>query len=694
MKSFFLYFFLFFLISIRAQHQDNVDFLRAKVDIDINTEDEGIEGKVSYQFTALKKLDSFFLDARDLSISTVHIDNRKVKFQNDGKTLRVYKRLRQNKSYTLDISYWCRPKQTVYFTGWNDQGPIKQVWTQGQGKYTSHWLPSFDDMEEKVEFDLSIAFEKDYTVIANGTLLAEEEVNGRKKWSFDMDRPMSSYLLAFAIGNYSTKQILSDKGTPIRLNFYPTDSLLVEPTYRYTKDILDFLEREIGVPYPWSKYELVPVRDFLYAGMENTGNVIFSDNYMIDSIVFKDHNFVNVNAHEMAHQWFGDLVTQKDGHAHWLHEGFATYYALLAEKEIFGDPYYYWKLYGSARDLKAATENDRGEALLDPKAGSATFYEKGAWAVHMLRKQLGEIAFKKGIVGFLEKYGFRNAGIADFLKEMEQASGTDLGPYKRKWLEGKEFPYLEVKATLMSESKDLQQFFKLQEELVTDTNDRETIIRRYWDNTESILLRAKIIETYYKMLPEEFLAEAFGSGNVTIRQALAVSAGRVPMGLRKEFESLLNDESYVTIEHILYKLWIHFPTERIGYLDRTKNITGFPDRNIRILWLTLALLTKEYDPHKSGEYYKELSGYTSAEYPFEVRQNAFRFLYDTIGFSDRNLLDLIQAAQHRTWQFKKFAGTMLDQLLEQEGHKIRIEKLLGKLNEAELRYMKSKLKKQ
>src|SRR5690606_20217876 len=169
---------------------------------------------------------------------------------------------------------------------------------------------------------------------------------------------------------------------------------------------------------------------------------------------------------------------------------------------------------------------------------------------------------------------------------------------------------------------------------------------------------------------------------------------RVSLGLKEGFESLLDDESYLTLEHVLYKLWIYFPSERIEYLNRTKNITGFPDKNIRILWLTLALLTKDFEPQKSGEYYKELSGYTSADYPFEVRQNTFRFLKDAIGFSDGNLLDLIQASQHRSWQFRKFAGIMLDQLLDEEDYRMRIKKLSGKLNEAELRYMNNKLKTQ
>lgn len=694
MKSAFLYFFLFFSIFIRAQHQEKVDFIHAKVDIDIIPEEEVVKGKVTYRFKTLQKLDSFFLDAHDMTIVTVLLDNKKVKFRNNGKTLTIYKRLRADKSHTLDISYWCRPKQTVYFTGWNDRDSLKQVWTQGQGKYSSHWLPSFDDMREKVEFDLNIGFDKDYTVIANGTLTGTEMVNDRKRWSFNMDHPMSSYLLAFAAGKYNNEQLLSTNGIPIRLNYYPKDSLLLEPTYRYTRDILEFLEREIGVAYPWLKYELVPVRDFLYAGMENTGAVIFSDSYVIDSIAFRDRNFVNVNAHEMAHQWFGNLVTQEDGNAHWLHEGFATYYALLAEREIFGEPYFYWKLYDSAKRLGEASENNKGEALTDPKASSLTFYEKGAWAVYMLRKELGETAYKKGIARFLEKYKFRNVGIADFIREMEMASGTDLEPYTEKWLQGRKFPFLEAKEILAAESRELAQFFRLQQELITNSANKETIVQRYWDDTESELLRAKIIGTYYSSLSTEFLRKAFSNGDVGIRQALAIAVQQVPLDLKSEFESLLSDESYLTLEYILYKLWIYFPSERMGYLNRTKGITGFPDKNIRVLWLTLALLTKDYEPQKSGEYYEELSGYTGSEYPFGVRQNAFGFLKDVIGFSDRNLLDLIQAGQHRTWQFRNYVGALLDQLLEQEAYRERIKKLSEKLNESELRYMNNKLKAQ
>ncbi|MDX1328576.1 MAG: M1 family peptidase, partial [Arenibacter sp.] len=163
--------------------------------------------------------------------------------------------------------------------------------------------------------------------------------------------------------------------------------------------------------------------------------------------------------------------------------------------------------------------------------------------------------------------------------------------------------------------------------------------------------------------------------------------------LKADFESLLNDESYLTQEHILYKLWIYFPEEREKYLNHTINTIGFPDRNMRILWLTLALVTKDYNPKNRTSYYEELNGYTDPSYPFEVRQNAFGMLMEVIGLSDKNLLDLIQATQHHSWQFRQFSRKMIDHLLEEEGMPKRIENLMGKLNDEERRYMNTKLKK-
>ena len=688
------FFALLFLISliISAQHQEKVDFIQGKVDIKVDPINENISGSVTYLMNVLQKADTVFLDAQNLNIIEVKLNNKKVKSTNNGKKIVIHKRLKANKTYSLSIIYSAHPRQTVYFLGWKDHLPgNEQVWTQGQGKYTSHWLPSFDDMTEKVEYDLDISFDKKYEVIANGTLIATKELDGLRKWSFNMENPMSSYLLAFAIGDYHKKEVESNSGIPINLYFYPGDSAKVEPTYRHTTDIFNFLEKEIGVPYPWQNYKQVPVRDFLYAGMENTGTTIFSDSYIIDSTAFKDRNYVNVNAHEMAHQWFGNLVTEVDGSSHWLHEGFATYYALLAEKELFGEEYYYWKLYDTAIQLKDLTNKNMGEALVDPKAGSLTFYEKGAWALHVLREQIGEKRFRQGIQRYLKKYGFKNVTIDNLIEEMEGETHNDLAVFRKRWLVDKGFPFNEAKKILISESEDVKTFLEIQKDMTISRTDNQTIITRYWENTDSDALKARIIKTYYKSLSQEFVRKVLRSESVMVRQALAVSVGQLPLELKSEYESLLEDESYITKEAMLYKLWINYPNDRANYLNRTKDIVGFSNRNVRLLWLTLALLTKDYEPNDTNEYYMELSGYTSPVYSNEVRQGAFQFLEQLIGFSDNNLLDLVDATQHHSWQFKKYARTLLDQLLEKKDYRDRLDKLKVKFNKEELRYISNKL---
>ena len=693
------YFFLFtlcvFSSVILAQHQDKVDFTKANVSIQINPDAREIIGEVVYDFEVLEKVDSVFLDARNIDFSSIRLNNKKVRFNNNGQTISIYKKFKKGKTYALTLKYNAKPKQAVYFVGYEDHiDGNEQVWTQGQGKYTSHWLPSFDDMEEKVEFDLSISFDDAYEVVANGKLQKVSENDGLKTWSFDMGNPMSSYLLVFTIGDYDKQELTSSSGINITNYYYPKDSLRVEPTYRYTKEIFDFLEKEIGVPYPWQDYKQVPVKDFLYAGMENTGATTFSDSFVIDSTAFVDKNYVNVNAHEMAHQWFGNLVTERNGNHHWLHEGFATYYAYLAEKEIFGDAYFYWKLYDTAEQLQSLAEEGKGEALTNPKASSLTFYEKGAWALMMLKEQIGDHTFKQGIKNYLEKYKFNNVTIQDFMSEIEVASGMDLTDFVALWLDSPIFPYKKAKEHLMAHSKSVEDLFEMKWELTTSLEHKSEIIQKYWNSTNSEDLKERIISKYHKSFSPELVSEAFGSESIKIRQALALAYGKVPMELKTEYESLLNDKSYVTLEHALYRLWISFPQDRFCFLEKTKTTFGLPNKNVRLLWLLLAILTKDYDNDLKDTYRSKLFDYTNPKYSMEIRQGAFGLIGEVFEFSDQNLLDLLNASEHHSWQFRKYARNLFDGLLKDDEQRKRLIALLKEVNDDEFRYINSKLNKQ
>lgn len=713
MNRFFFFFFLAQLSFLKAQQVSYVDFEHGVADISIYPETQKVEGEITYKFKVLQDIDSLSVDAQNMQFNTVLLNGKKVKYINTGTKLLVYKKLRSETSHSLQVKYKTIPKKAMYFIDWKHNGSEegssdntlegsyqqavkKQVWTQGQGKYTSNWLPSFDDMNEKVEFDVSITFPKDYEVVANGKLIKTEEKDSMKTWYYDMVNPMSSYLLALVAGKYHKKTEYSKSGIPIELYYYPEDSLKFEPTYRYTKKIFDFLEEEIGVPYPWQNYKQIPVKDFMYAGMENTTATIFSDTYVIDSISFIDKNYVNVNAHELAHQWFGDLVTEESGTHHWLHEGFATYYALLAEKEIFGNDYYYWKLYQSSQQLIALSEQGQGESLLNPKASSLTFYEKGAWALQILRQIVGDEFFKIAVKDYLEKNQFKNVNTDDFINEVEKISKMNLSNFKEKWLEQEKMPH-----------KDIEQFFYKnvsENSFIKDIANIEFSVERYIDSIEDA--GKDIIDTmvYYPAVEkflnkiknyksaDEYFLQALHTNSLQIRQVVANTLDTIPAHLQKDFESLLKDKSYITLENALYKLWLNFPEKRAEYLKETKGITGFNDKNVRTMWLALALATPGFEEGHKQYYFYELSAYTSPVYHFEVRQNAFTYLFQIQVFTDQNLKDLVNAARHHSWRFAKFSGDLLDMLLQDQDYKKRFVDLMAELNKDEANYLLKRIK--
>jgi len=693
MKQLLLLFFLLISFLGTAQRQDKVDFIRAKVGIEPIPTEKKIRGSVEYEFKILKNVDSVFLDAKNMEFSVVEIDFKNYPYSYDGKKIILKNSFKAGEEHKLSLEFNCIPKQTIYYMGWDDSiEGNEQVWTQGQGKYTSHWLPSFDDMEEKVEFDVIITAPKHLNVITNGRFKtgSSNPYNDSASWFYDMRQPMSSYLLAFVIGDYNEQKLKSKSGIPLENYYYPQDSLKVEPTYRYTKEIFDFLEKEIGVPYPWQNYKQIPVRDFLYAGMENTTATIFSDQYMIDSTAFVDKNYVNVNAHEMAHQWFGNLVTEKSGDHHWLHEGFATYYAYLAEQHLFGDDHFYWKLYETLNQLKDQADKEEGQSLLDPKASSLTFYEKGAWALFMLKSEIGEAAFKKGIKNYLKKHQFKNVTVDDFLKEMESASGKNLSSFRSVWLESEKLPFEKAMGELSKKSSSIKLLSDMEADLKATKSD-DIDYAKYWDATNSIHLKKHLLNQNHTSLPEAVFVRGFKSDTIPVRQALLSGRDISRFVTKENLESLLKDESYITKEGVLFTLWQKYPEDQVKYLNETKSVIGLPNKNVRLMWLTLAMLTEGYELFKTKEYFEELSRYTNPEYSFEIRQGAFFYLKEAFGLNEQSLQNLVKATGHHSWQFRKFARTLVDELLKDAEYELRLEKLSKELNSDETRYLISKL---
>ncbi|WP_405207080.1 M1 family metallopeptidase [Aquimarina sp. LLG6339-5] len=680
------------LLENTKKEQSSVDFITGKVNIFLDANYRKVEGRVIYTFKVKQPTQSIFIDAQNMRIMNVLLDGEKIKVVYDDKKIEITSDFKLGAEQTIEIQYIAAPKKALYFL--EDYQGNDQIWTQGQGKYTSNWLPSFDDMNEKVIFDLTINYDSKYEVIANGKLVSKQAVNDSiQRWEYDMEHPMSSYLLALAIGKYEKVVETSESGIPLEMYYYPEDKDKFEPTYKHSKQLFDFLEKEIGYAFPWQNYKQIPVKDFLYAGMENTGTTIFSDAFVVDNIGFNDRNYINVNAHELAHQWFGDLVTETEGKHHWLQEGFATYYALLAEREIFGEDYFQYKLYESAEQLTEQSKANDATSLLDPKASSLTFYQRGAWALHALKNDIGEAHFKVTINNYLEKHKYGNVTTSDFITIAEEVSGTDLSEYQKIWLEAIEFPSQEA-LDILTKSTFIKKYLNLAAERTQPIAGKWGTLATALDFPINEYLGQEVIYQLEGDTSQEALAlftKAFETNNIYVRQAIANTMSSIPKSLQKQYESLLEDQSYATIEPALYHLWANFPSERSRYLEQTKDIIGFNDKNVRILWLVLALSTKEYQSEKHQEFYTELSGYSSSKHHFSTRENAFTYLESLQAFSDQSLIDLVDGAVHYNWRFRNFCRKVLDNLLKSPNFQKKYVDLKNNLPKRQQEFLEKKL---
>jgi aminopeptidase N len=669
---------LLFSNLLFSQQIQKVDFKSVLGKIAINPDKKEVSGTVSYEFEVLQMVDTIYIDGQNLTFDQVFVNGKEVDYKNSGKKLAVFQNYKIGKN-NISFDYVANPKQTIYFNNFVNNW---QIWTQGQGKYTSHWFPSFDDVNEKLVFNLDIIFDKNYQVISNGVLKSETILNDKKTWQYRMQKPMSSYLLMLAIGKYENKIVKSKSGIPLELFIEPEDKLKFEPTYRHSKELFDFLETEIGVKYPWQIYKQIPVRDFLYAGMENTSATIFAREFVVDSTSFNDRNYIEVNAHELAHQWFGDLVTAKSGKHHWLQEGFATYYALLAQKKILGVDYFYQTLFDITNEIKATKEDKI--PILNEKASSLSFYKKGAMALFDLESQIGEKNFRKAVKNYLNKYKFKNVETDDFLNEVKSITKFDSERFKKDWLENPDFDYDKINS-LLSKNKSVLELNRIINLRKTDFDAKKTEFETLLKSNSNENIKQEVIYQLFEVSFEakkQLLKIAMASNNLKVRQTIAETMPVIPNDFLSDYESLLSDQSFITKEIVLNNLIKNHPEKTNEYIESTKKIS-LNDTNFRIFWLTKAIKNSSFEPKNQWRFRSELFEYANSKYESSVRQIALGSLLNFDSENPMVLQHLVNATTHYKWQFSGFAKTKIRNLIKEQKYRLLFQELLPKLSEKE-----------
>lgn len=676
------------LFSAMAQER-TVDFTHGTLDIKLLPFTKSTAGVVDYQFSVMERTDSLYIDARNMQLGEVTLNDRKAKYTYDQKQLAVAIHKLTTGKHRLKIAFKAQPQKALYFLGWEDQiQENEQIWSQGQGQNNSHWVPSFEDLNEKMPYTLRFEAPKGFRLLSNGVLMKSESKGESDVWQYEQRQPISAYLLAVALGHYREYRQTSSNRIPLFQYLYPKDSLKYTGTFGQTKAVFDFLEKEIGVPYPFDNYREVPVFDFLYAGMENASCTLFSDQFVTGANALPQEAYLGVQAHEMAHQWWGNLVTEASGKDHWLHEGFATYYAQLAERSIRGEDWYYWNLLDKALLINGAGE----QSLLDPKASSLTYYEKGAWALVFLREALGEEAFKRTMVKVLNTYRFQNLRVEQFLSETEWETEEDRIAFENTWLVGTAFPWDAISAFLGRKKETIQGYIELMQD-IDEMEDTSAKTQRITDFAEAADLAAlyRVLRDYGAFMEELFLwdlleqSEAMeGFYKSLIRLELAKSIGEIPLDKKELFEKLLSDTHSETAEQALVKLTITYP-QQTQHFVRLLQQNRVNSPRVRVVGALVSALTTA-DQQLRTTSIDQMKGYLSTEHDGETRLSTAAFLVNPLGDYSTDVLEtLLQLSTHHKWQVRKYAGRYMLEMMNKEEVRQWYEKVWSERSEEEQR---------
>lgn len=412
-------------------------------------EKEGkVEGKATYIIDYLRsEIDTLFFDAIQFEVKSIQINNQSIQYRVDSAGITMYLPKERKDNSILVIDYACHPVRGMYFVNWNNPDPkaYKQIWTQGQGVDNRHWIPGFDDVANLTKYTTKITFNDKYPVVSNGNLLSTvQNENNTKTWTYKLNEKHALYLIMIAAGDYKVKTLMSKGGVQLDQYYYPDKEDCFEATYQHSEVMMDWFEEEIGVAYAWNKiYRNVPTRDFLFGAMENTSATIFADYMHQNRRTQVERGYLGVNAHELAHQWFGDLITERSGPHHWLHESFATHYSKHFLKFLKGTEEFDANRMGElGSSFAAGVQNSLPVA--HSGSGSPRHYPKGSFVLDMLRNELGNENYRKSIKYYLTKHYHQNVETSDLVAAIYETTGRTVNWFFDQWVHRGGEPILDV----------------------------------------------------------------------------------------------------------------------------------------------------------------------------------------------------------------------------------------------------------
>ncbi|MGK7920788.1 MAG: M1 family aminopeptidase, partial [Trichodesmium sp.] len=408
------------------------------LDLELDIPQKSFHGTCTISLNPVRSgIDQLTLDAVDLEIQSVKINDIEQTFDYDGKELQIYLQpvTTTNQVIKVAIAYNANnPQRGLYFTTPDKHYPDKptQVWTQGEDEDSRYWFPCFDYPGQLSTSEIRVKVPHKFIAISNGELIHTEESGEDKIYHWMQRQVHPTYLMTLAVGKFVEIQ---DEWNGIPVTYYVEKKRQddAQRTMGKTQQMIEIFSQEFGYKYPYPKYAQVCVSDFIFGGMENTSTTLLTDRCLLDEKAALDNrNSESLVAHELAHQWFGDLIVIKHWSHAWIKEGMASYSEVLWTEHEYGQDDAAYYLLKEARSYIAEDKGRYRRPIVTNVYREAMelydrhLYEKGACVYHLIKTELGAELFTKAIHNFVQSNAHQTVETIDLLRAIEQATGKNL----------------------------------------------------------------------------------------------------------------------------------------------------------------------------------------------------------------------------------------------------------------------------
>lgn len=444
--------FCFSIFVFVAIGQSKIDVLHYKFEIELNDKNDQVSGKTYIQFVSLHSSSTFTIDLATVGDNkkgmTVHkiwltndtLKNLKFNHLNSKLTISNSAPLQKGDTSTLFITYSGIPSDGLIIS--KNKFGKRTFFADNWPNRAHHWIPCVDDPADKASVEFIVTAPDHYKVISNGILVEEKNIPGNKKQThYKEEVPLPTKVMVIGAADFAVEKAGEVNNVPVYSWVFAENKEKGFYDYAQAVEILSFFTDYIA-PFPYKKLANVQSKT-IFGGMENAGAIFYHE-----SSVTGERLEESLLAHEIAHQWFGDMATEKNFPHLWLSEGFATYLTHIYMEHKYGTD-----------KLEKGIEEDRNQiidfakmkqlpvvdtvsplmSLLNPNS-----YQKGSWVLHMLRRQLGDPVFHQIIRTYYETYKGKNADTEDFRAVAEKVSGKNLETFFHQWLYNPGIPQLDM----------------------------------------------------------------------------------------------------------------------------------------------------------------------------------------------------------------------------------------------------------